>query len=120
MLLPYPFHQPAQGGPLEGREPGDDGGGEEIVEQPPALQKSGLIDRHQDEGHPPAQTIAATEQFAQPDATHLDGFTQGGKKGGFTPGKGQAGRRHRQEDGLSQRITGYYSIHSYNGLRAEA
>ena len=84
------------------------------------MQQPGLIDRREDEGDPPAQTIAATEQFAQPLASRFDAFAQGCKKHRLGHGKGQAGCCHREQGGLRQRITGCYSIHYYNALQAGA
>jgi hypothetical protein len=58
-------HQPAQGRPLEGGEPGDDDRSEEVVEQPPELEKFGPIDGNQGKCHPVAKTITTGYEFSQ-------------------------------------------------------
>ncbi len=65
-LSPRLGHQPVQGGPLEGGEPGDDQGGHEIVQQPPRVEQPRAIDRHEAEGDPVPQAVAATGELPQP------------------------------------------------------
>lgn len=58
-------HEPAQNHPLKRAKPGNNQGGEEIIQQPPRRKQPRAVDGNQDKGHPVSKAIPTTHQFTE-------------------------------------------------------